>query len=279
MPRLPFRRARVYIHVGGFTLIELVLVMVVLGIVGAIVAVFMKSPVEAYRVTLSRAELTDAADTAARRLARDIRTALPNSLRIPEDNCLELIPTKTGGRYRTQPDALGQGSFLDFTVLTTQFDVLSSNQQWPVDQQIKPGDVIAVYNLGIAEADAYQEDNTSEVLAVSENSALPDETKITIRPKMFPLASAGNRFQVIPAEEKIVSYVCTAGDLHRTVSLAFSSNCPATGPVVAHRVSACHFDYSGPDLQRNALVRVALELTDRAQTVRLLHEVHVSNTP
>ena len=264
----------------GFTLIELIIVIVVLGVISAIASVFIKPAIDAYLATIRRAELSDTADTATRRIARDVRTALPNSLRTSSNHqCLEFIPTKTGGRYRTAPDAAGNGDALDFNALDESFDMLGNNSLLPVNQRIVVGDVIAIYNLGIAEADAYREDNTAAVVSVSQGLGVPVETRIAIKSKKFPLASASNRFQVIPGEEKVVAYVCSAGNLHRTSSIAFSSSCPATGPILARQVSACNFDYSGPDLQRNALVRIVLQLSQADETVSLLHEIHVNNTP
>ena len=264
----------------GFTLIELIIVIVVLGVISAVASVFIKPAIDAYVASIRRAELSDTADTATRRMARDVRTALPNSLRSSSDHqCLEFIPTKTGARYRTAPDAAGNGDALDFNVADASFDMLGNNLLLPVNQRIAVGDVVAVYNLGIGEADAYREDNTATVVSVSQGLSEPAETRIAIAPKKFPLASASNRFQVIPGEEKVVAYVCNGGNLHRTSSIAFSSSCPVTGPILARQVSACNFDYSGPDLQRNALVRIVLQLSQANETVSLLHEIHVNNTP
>jgi MSHA biogenesis protein MshO len=93
----------------GFTLVELIMVIVIMGVVGGMVSVFMKGPIDAYISGGRRAALTDTADTTLRRMARDLHRALPNSLR----PCpavitgLEFIPTKTGGRYRAEgTDAL-----------------------------------------------------------------------------------------------------------------------------------------------------------------------------
>jgi len=259
----------------GFTLIETIIVIVITGIIGGMVAVFIKAPVDAYLDSGRRAALTDVADTAVRRMSRDIHKALPNSVRTPNTQCLEFIPTKTGGRYRADSTATG----LDFSAADTSFNILGSNASLPADQQISSGDVIAVYNLGITGSDAYNQDNTSAVTAAPTESGSPLETTITIVSKLFPLASGSNRFHVIPQNEKIVAFVCSGGKLYRTASSTFSSACPTTGAILANNISSCNFVYNGSDLQRNALVQLTLKFTDSGETVSLYHEVHVNNTP
>ena len=261
-------------------MIELIMVIVIMGVIGGMVAVFMKRPIDAYLDSARRAALTDVADTAVRRMARDIRKALPNSLRTPTttpaNQCLEFIPTKTGGRYRTEDVTSGDGTALNFAALDTSFNMLGSNNALPLEQRISQNDVIAVYNLGISGADAYNQDNTT---AVSGAPVSGIETQIPITGKLFPLASGSNRFHVIPHDEKIVAYKCSGGRLYRTVSTTFSSSCPDTGAVLADKVSSCNFVYNGSDLQRNALVQITLQFTDNNETVSLYHEVHVDNTP
>jgi len=269
----------------GFTLVELVMVIVIMGVIGGIVSVFMKSPIDAYFASARRAALTDTADTTVRRMARDIQRALPNSVRTPTSLCVEFIPTKTGGRYRADDTAPG----LSFVAPgDTSFNMLGDNGALPSDQRIVSGDVIVVYNLGITGANAYDQTNTAAVNGNPTVALAPAETTITVTSSQpvgsptFPLASGSNRFQVVPNAENIVAYVCnlTTGELHRTAStFAGTSSCLATGPILARNVTACNFDYSGSDLSRNALIRMTLQLTDSGETVTLQHEVHVSNTP
>jgi len=292
---MPHRPASIH-HQRGFTLVELIMVIVLMGVIGGMVSVFMKSPIDAYFDTARRAGLTDVADTVMRRMGRDIRKALPNSIRSAGSQCVEFIPTKIGARYRA--DVGGGGDVLDFTLAAgdSSFNMLGRNADLPADQQIAAGDLIAIYNLGITGADAYAADNTSAVTAASAESGSPAESFIVIQTNRFPLESPNNRFQVIPADEQVVRYVCVDasgtnaqghgnGTLYRqilTLPLAESASCPTSvtgAAIMAQRVSSCNFNYSGSDLQRNALISMRLQLTDSGETVSLQHEVHVSNAP
>ena len=147
----------------GFTLVEMIVVIVITGIIGGIVAIFLRTPVQGYVDSARRAELTDIADTAMRRISRDLHMALPNSVRITgtcsgSTTCyLEFIPTTGGGRYRDSISSSGApqcGSLaadvLDFSAADTCFQVLGAMPPENVGS-----DQIVVYNLGITGANAY----------------------------------------------------------------------------------------------------------------------------
>lgn len=282
----------------GFTLVELVMVMVILGIVGGMVAVFMRAPIEAYFSSGRRAALTDVADTAVRRMSRDIRKALPNSVRTSingTDACVEFIPTRTGGRYREQDRTASDGTGLIFSNADGKFNMLGKNADATSDQQIQPNDLIAIYNLGITDADAYNGDNLARVASVAADGV--NETTITLAAnKQFPLESGSKRFHVVPVEENVVAYVCNGSTLRRlvtpgTTSGALSLRNSATrfcgsasspvgsAPIIATGLSSCGFTYNGSDLQRNGLVQITLGLSSEGETVSLYHQIHVNNTP
>ena len=282
------RRVRLLRHAQGFTLIELIMVIVIMGVVGGMVAVFMRSPIEAYLASGRRAGLTDVADTTLRRVSRDLRVALPNSIRTPAAQCIEFIPTKTGGRYRTEELVAGDNTSLDFSTADTTFNMLGSNSALPADQRIAAGDLVVVYNLGIPGATAYANDNTATVSGAPVVAGTPPETSIPISAKKFPLASASNRFHVVPAAEPVVGYACPGdGTLRRYVrNLPYPAPaaCPtaaalAASPSLARNVTACSFVAAAVDLQRNALISLSVQITDSAETVSLQSEVHVSSTP
>ena len=287
----------------GVTLIELIMVIAIIGVISAVASVFIKGPIDAYVDSARRAALTDAVDTGIRRMARDIRKALPNSTRIlspgsPSIQCLEFIPTKTAGRYRAEVDVLSTGDILNFVASDTSFNMLSLNSDLPADQKIEIGDVVAVYNLGVSGADAYAGDNTSTVRSLANDSGRKEST-ISVDAKLFPFASGSKRFYVIPAGEQVVGYVCSGngtdahgtgtGTLRRYIATLPGAN-SCTLPVIdqnnvtsvsimASNVASCNFVHNVSDLQRNDPVQLTITFTDSGESISLYHQVYENNWP
>ncbi|MDP1864525.1 MAG: type II secretion system protein [Thiobacillus sp.] len=258
---------------AGFSLIEMIIVISVTAIVGAMVATFLKIPIDGYLAQDRRSRLTDTADTALRRVAQDVRLALPNSVRVTTAGgvtYLEFLITRTGGRYRAE----GGGDVLDFSTADSSFDVLGPAIV------MRAGDQIAVYNLGIPGADAW----LGETLAAY-SGAGGTLTTIPLAPaKLFPVASPGNRFQVV---EGPVTYACdpVAGTLTRYWGYGIADPqptppaAPASSALLANRVSACTFTYLPGITERGGLVSMTLALTLNNETVRLHSNTQVSNQP
>jgi MSHA biogenesis protein MshO len=70
---------------AGMTLIELVIVITLSAICVTFMTMFVVTPINAYNAQTQRAQLVDAADSALRLLSRDLRAALPNSVRIANE--------------------------------------------------------------------------------------------------------------------------------------------------------------------------------------------------
>ena len=262
----------------AFTLVEAVIVIAITGIIAAVVAVFIQKPVQGYFDSVRRAELTDIADTAVRRMARDLHLALPNSVRVTNAGAvyyLEFLQTSGGGRYRAAVDNAGAGNVLDFTQSSTTFDVLGP----PVATVAGEQNLMAVYNqgVGVTNADAYAGGNTTAITGVSGNT-------VTIASKQFPFASPAGRFQIISYP---VTYVCdpTAQTLTRVSNYTISAAQPTSfaggrSALLAKNVVSCSFTYDANVItQRAGLVAAALQLSVSGESVNLYHEVHVSNVP
>lgn len=254
----------------GFTLIEMIMVITITGVIAGMVAVFIRAPVEGYVDSVRRAELTDQADVALRRITRDVRLALPNSLRTVA-NGFEFVSTKSGGRYRDDTDGsnCATGNCLDF-LGDSSFDVLGS------PPEMVANDHIVIYNLGVPGADAYAGDSRAQIQT-------PGSTITLTASKTFPFRSPSNRFQIVDRNELVVRYTCTGGELRRFsgCTLANPSVCGA-GVLLAGghtTTAACTIDYASAATGRNGLLYISLTLTHSGESVTLFNQVHVDNAP
>ncbi|OGS93901.1 MAG: hypothetical protein A3H31_04740 [Gallionellales bacterium RIFCSPLOWO2_02_FULL_57_47] len=295
----------VYCHPSsGFTLVEMIMVIVITGIIGGIVAVFLKAPVQQYMDVARRANMTDIADTALRRVTRDLRLALPNSVR-RAGACdgvapcfIEFLPTGSpscagiavclgGGRYRV--GAGGTNDELRFDVADNSFEALG---QMPTMVAGATPDQIVVYNLGITGADAYAGSNRAAV------AAAPAGGIVSIAATQFPFDSPGHRFHVISTP---VSYVCApvpggvGGTLWRYWGYVIQPLQTSTDSIaeldaliavqgaraqLATNVSDCRFTYDNNVVaQRSGLVTMRLAIERDSETVTLYNATHVSNQP
>ncbi len=266
---------------AGFTLIEMIMVITITGVLAGIVAVFITAPVQGYVDSVRRAELTDQADVALRRIARDVRLSLPNSLRTVT-NGFEFILTKSGGRYRDAADGSTAGDFLSYTSSAdTSFDVLGSMPA------IVGGDRIVIYNLGTgyAPADAYNGGNVATVSGSVAVTANP--INLTANPfasQSPPLPSPSARFQVVDQNDLVVRYTCTGGELRRFAgcTLATPSACAGAGALLAGgttTTATCTIDYASAAAGRNGLLYISLTLTHTGESVTLFNQIHLDNAP
>jgi MSHA biogenesis protein MshO len=276
----------------GFTLVELVIVVVLVGVVGSILALQIGPTLQGYLMVGRRTALTDQADTALRRIVQEVRAAVPNSLRLGSAQCLELVPTIDGGRFRAGPDVDPDRSgdaFLDYDVAATQFDVMT-----PFTARPAVGDLVVIGNQN--PGDVYGGGNVSTITSVA-NHAGADGWKgahrLGVTPTRIPFGYQDGRFVVVPGGEQAVSYVCAGagledgrgqGVLYRIPgALAAVQSCavPAGAPVLASKVASCAFVYS-PNLgatQQSGFVQLQLTLADGGEAVALTLGAHVSNVP
>lgn len=264
---------------GGFTLIEMIMVLALSGILMAVVAMIMQFPITAYYDTLRRAQLVNGADTAMRRIAQEVRTALPNSLRqydFGADSCIMLLPVVGGGLYRTEPATDGSGDVLSFNGQDSAFDVLTGANLPDFSTATYHA---VIYNLGIAGADAYA--TPTDKNRVQINGASSTANRIVLASSnRFPFQSPGRRFMVMPNYSVI--YSCVGDKLYRTtgsVSSGTLSACPGSGQLLAERVASCKFYYASGVTAAAGLLSVRLGVAEGGETVTMYQDIHVDNAP
>ena len=277
----------------GFTIVEAIIVIVITGIIGSIIAVFIKLPVRGYLDSVARAEAADVADNTMRRLTRELRLALPNSVRA-NGNAIEFIETEVGLRYLADDDIGPTGIPLSWTDATaTTFSVVGGIPGGRHAPALN--DFVVIYNLGIGQepANAYANCavrcNRAQIAAIN-----PVASTITLAANPFAaqgaaasgLASPVKRFHVVTGP---VSYVCDPATrrLTRHWGYGFLPGQPTSftagnRAILAENVLDCSFTYDSLASQNSALIGITLNLQVRDENrseVTLMHQVHVDNTP
>lgn len=269
---------------AGVTLVEMIVAITILAIVGGMVAVFIKRPVQGYIDAANRTELTNKADSALRRIARDLRLALPNSVRVTTVagiQYMEFLITSGGGRYRAAISTATPvaANVLDFSVADTTFEVLG-----PMPA-IANGNLVVVYNLFSA---ATATTSNAYNAGAGTNSAVVGGTAgniVTIAATQFPFASPASRFQVVTGA---VTYECdpTLQQIrrHAGYAITLAQPTPPTGTpaLLVDGVTACGFTYDNAATTatlRTGVVSMSLRLTQAGENVNLLEQVHVDNVP
>lgn len=291
---------------GGFTLLEMIVVMVITGILGGMVALFIRGPVQGYVDSARRAGMAGVADTALWRITRDVRMALPNSVRVRgavsgsgscngTENCyLEFIPMTGGGRYRSSSGVAGD-DILDSSGTDIFFDVLGELPAFVSGASIVIGNtspsgassVYSGYNMAACPAVAPY---------CASTNAITGKPAITLAASsvLLPL-SPGNSLQVISTP---VTHVCVpvaggaGGTLMRYWGYAIQDvqtktdsiaeldalvNPPTAtrgSALLATNVSACSFVLASP-----GLATMQLTLTESGESISLYGAAHVANVP
>ncbi|VXC36502.1 prepilin-type N-terminal cleavage/methylation domain-containing protein [Massilia sp. 9I] len=275
----------------GVTLVELVIVIVLIGAIGAIFAMQLRPTIQGYLAVGKRAALTDQADTALRRIVTEVRAGVPNSLRLANAQCLELVPTIDGGRFRAGPDVSQAGgeAALDYDKPATEFDVMT-----PFTTRPAANDLVVIGNLN--PGDVYNKTNVSTIIEVTDHTgadAWKGVHRLKVSATRIPFGYEDGRFVVVPGGEQAVSYVCTGaglvdgkgqGSLYRvTRNIAAVQSCavPANSPLLASNVARCEFTYSPNQgaTQQSGFVQLQLTLADGGESSALTLGAHVSNVP
>jgi MSHA biogenesis protein MshO len=287
----------------GVTLIELVVAIVIVGIIVAVV-VFFLNPLRQSTDLALRAELTDIADNSLQRMGRDVKLALPNSVRVTSAGSslyLEFIAVRTAARYRADgggPTIAGENCADDGSgtpnsdqLLFNAPDTCFTSMGKLPDAVVAGSDQVVLNNYGLLDQNAYQIAGTlnrATITAVDTSEVARDRVEfaaITFQRSLHE--SQGRRFFVISGP---VTYECDSatGRIRRHAGYALAAVQPTafggTPALIAEHVSACAFDYTPNVSPLLGLLTLRITLQRQlsagaAETVSLYHAVHVNNVP
>ncbi|MCQ4348614.1 prepilin-type N-terminal cleavage/methylation domain-containing protein [Pseudomonas stutzeri] len=283
----------------GFTLVELILVIALSAVVAVMVSTVLSRPLEGFAAQSRRAALVDTGSIALNRMQRDIRMAVPGSLRMADldgdgaNDALEVLLIEVAGRYLANRPS-GQLAFeprnptasppqqcigpeegsppqpacdvlqvLDphFAPPSSAWLVLPSSGLDVWDATANPG---AIGRAGI------------EALGVSEGIArfrIAPETGSTA----FAAPSSSSRRLYFAT--RVVGYRCVGTRLlryeHAQLLPALPVTLPAGARVQAEHVASCSF----LDDAAASQATLRLNIAQAGEAVRLVQFVQVNNAP
>lgn len=283
----------------GFTLVELILVIALSAVVVVMVSSVLSRPLEGFVAQSRRAELTDLASTALNRMARDIRLALPNSVRRPDSQTLELLPIHEGGRYRASfgvgamrhdPPRCADSGPCSIEVVSPGLDATRvAEAKW-----------MAIYHIGASsQGDGVWPPGNANIVAVP-SVITPTGVDFSLGGSQltldsdaagfaFKYASPHRRFYLL---REVVGYRCDnpgtdangdgTGVLRRAVFNTLAAGytySAANSAVLVDSVASCTFTYVPGTSTRSGLVSLRLGLKKKGEGIVLLQQVHVDNAP
>jgi MSHA biogenesis protein MshO len=238
--------------------------------------------------------LGDAADSALRFMARDLRSALPNSVRTASSGsvvALELLATLDGARYQDNGPLANAALWLSFAATDTGFSTTVPFTQITLPYS-STSNYLAIYNVGVPGANAYALANVitpaGTTITIAAGAA-PNAQLVTFSPAFqFSFGSPGKRVYLVSGP---VSYLCdtSVGTLTRYSGYAIGATqltsaasliaAGATAGVAATNVAGCQFTYSVGTAQRVGMASLLLQLAGSGQEVQLLEQTHLVNSP
>jgi MSHA biogenesis protein MshO len=261
----------------GFTIIELVIAITISAIVLVFAAMFIGAPLGAYEAQSRRAELVGDASAAWPRIERDLRAALPNSLRARRNGnfvVLEMLAVEGVARYMAPPSA-------SFTT-AGRLPVLTSSRRF-----------LWVNNAAAADADPYSAPGlmTPAGTTITIADGASGESQVTTTPAAaFAVDSPRHRIYLLAGP---VTYLCDEGQgtLRRYEGYTIAANqtardtpaelttAGATVALVTQGLTGCNFAASARNTTQSQTAAVRLTTTRNGDVVTLLHSSRAEYVP
>jgi MSHA biogenesis protein MshO len=288
--------------IQGFTLVELIVVMVVSSILAVGTTMFIMQAVRGYVDVAGRDDLATSGRIAIERMTREIRDALPNSVRTSNSTgykCLEFIPIANAGLYASE--VINQNATDKNNTLPTNSTFTGNYPFSAYGNELDNNNAtyVAIYPVN---TDACYTTNSSlpETPPVghlrSVNATNATHVTFTSVPgRAFPENEYGSppqpRFFLV---KNPVSFCLkddgATGELYRYAGYNLATDQPDPPDSVYRRLLAKNvvfndssFEYTdNPALTRNGMVRINLALQrpdDSGEVIRFSHEVQIRNAP
>jgi MSHA biogenesis protein MshO len=270
----------------GFSLVELVMVIVIAGLITVMIGPLLVRPMQLFTDQKGRSLLLDRAQAAITALQREVRQALPNSLRV-SGTAVEFVPVDFAGRYPfadnpADPDGLTPRQPDAAFSLMTDIPPLVGERV-----VVNPHNSALLYSALAGGFNGMVSPAGTTVTVVNNGN----QDRLTLSaPFRFDPTGNGSPSRRAFLVTGPVTYVCSGTELRRIAgyspSVAQPTN-PAAAPLasaasnalVTDGITFCRLSYASGTSQRAGLLTIELELTENGESVRLVEQVHVENVP
>ena len=275
---------------NGFTLIEIIISIIIVGIVSATVSQIIGRYLENYDAVSRRTLMQTAAQLAVERISREVRHALPNSICI--DNGGACVPTPQNKMYFVSIKDAGyyqdtSGNYpniakkpLPVTPITdNEFDIVSETDVANLNA-IAGTDWVAIYNIN--NSNIYAGNNASKIKTLTNITPTAGETIIRVQLDSnfsFPLHSPQRRFHIIKPHSTLFYLQGTNLMWGKSANDFVNPDTPAVSHILLEKVSNLSFSFKGGTLQRSGLLHIDLTVEDEGEQIHIIHEAHVYNVP
>ncbi|RUO75937.1 prepilin-type N-terminal cleavage/methylation domain-containing protein [Idiomarina seosinensis] len=268
----------------GFTLIELVVVIVLLAIVSIFTFRFVGLGSEMYVTGAERLKLLDQSRFTIERITRELRNSVPNSARVRSladgSECLEFVPIKVAGTYYNAPFNDSAAATLELVTMSTSWSQISA--------QAPNNDRLFIY--ATQPKYVYNEDVAGErrwALADTNQTRSGQQTTITLESNYF-FAEQSPRQRLYVGSSPVSFCVDTAGTIRRFSDYGWNQTPSSSDNVaIGERIinltaegSQPPFEVENATLLRNNVIHIFLEYeTAAAERLFFNQEVHIPNAP
>lgn len=277
-------------HQSGFTLIEMILVIVLIGILSGILAPVITQNIRAYSDSKARNEMMARGRIALGRLERELRHAIPYSI-VVSGTTLKFVTASAGGRYLQRAETPPKIANADCAQNTERFETSSTPDKLnalclfsptALAAPVNNGDLaLVIGNNSPASLYTYSDPGTWVGLsATMPPSQLADIDyagvvwKVTfVTPHSFSNASAFKNYQIADFTNQIS--LAPASLLWRRSS-GISDPSAGSAATLITGVTAVAFDTTN---LANGILNVALTLTENGESITLSEDIYVRNTP
>jgi MSHA biogenesis protein MshO len=249
--------------VFGFSLIEMIVVMVVLGVLATGISTFINFGTQIYTDATARDQLVSSARFAIERLNREIRNAVPNSVCLTNTLNSECADDDEASQCLKFTPIIEATTYLDIPVIpepaSKKIELIKFTQLFDADWNVivyplKPGDIY---------------DPNGKIFPVLKPINIDDDRddwEIELNDAIH--FSNDSPTQRIYFAKNAVSYCLISGELFRGEVLMAEGITNSTP-----------FTIENASLQRNSIVQVVLTFTKNNEEITFNNEIQVPNVP